>query len=431
MPEVEAIFPGKLEMLFEPKRYKVMYGGRGAGRSWGCARALLIMGTRAPIRILCARELQKSISESVHKLLSDQIVALGLDYFYDIQVSKIIGLNGTTFAFEGVKNNTRQIKSYEGIDYCWVEEANNVSKASWNILIPTVRKAGSEIWLTFNPELETDYTYQRFVKSPNKDESFIVKMNWKDNPFFPDVLRREMEDLKLRDYDSYLNVWEGFCLQMLEGVVYAKELRRTQEEGRITVVPYDRSVPIDTFWDLGRGDNTAIWFGQHVAMQNRVVDYFEDSGEDITYFLKKLQEKNYVYGTVYLPHDAKAKRLGTKKSIEEIVRAAGFKVVIVPKLSVVDGINAARMMFPNCWFDEDNTVDGLTALRHYRYRVIDGQMSNDPLHDWASDGADAFRYMALALKAPKAPSTVLEKLGKKVASVLSGEKGRPGLGWMQ
>src|SRR5437016_5778465 len=157
---ISAEFPSHLHCLFRPKRRKVLYGGRGAGRSWGCARALLLIGTERPIRVLCCRELQNSITESVHQLLKDQVDALGLEGFYNVQVARIIGKNGTTFSFEGIKNNSSKIRSYEAIDYCWVEEANKVSKASWVVLIPTIRKANSEIWITFNPELDSDYTYK-------------------------------------------------------------------------------------------------------------------------------------------------------------------------------------------------------------------------------------------------------------------------------
>lgn len=427
---MDAEFPSKLQALFEPKRYKVLYGGRGAGRSWGCARALLLIGVDKCIRVLCVRELQNSISESVHKVLSDQIQALGLEGFYEVQVARIIGKNGTTFSFEGIKNNVNKIKSYEGIDYCWAEEANKISKASWSALIPTIRKESSEIWITFNPELDTDYTYQRFVKSPNLDQTSVVKMTWEDNPWFPSVLMEEKEDLRKRDYDSYLNVWEGHCLQMLEGVVYAKELRRAQEEGRICTVPWDREVPVDTYWDLGRADNTAIWFAQRTAMQFRVLAYFEDSGEDITHFLREIQSRGYVYGTMHLPHDARAKRLGSKRTIEEMIRQAGYRVNIVPKLSISDGINAARLMFPNCWFDDSSCTDGLNTLRHYRYRVLEGsQLSNEPIHDWASDGADAFRYMAIALKSGKQgdKNSIAAKLVRKLNKLTEMS---PGQGWM-
>lgn len=448
-----AQFPAPLQCLFVPKRTKVLWGGRGAGRSWGVARALLLIGAERPIRVLCVRELQNSIAESVHKVLSDQIALMGLSGLYRIEVAKIYGPNGTTFSFDGIKNNTNKIKSYEGIDYCWVEEANKVSKASWGVLIPTIRKSGSEIWITFNPELETDYTYSRFVKDPElqrvspglfsapidnttvyeSPHSFVVKMTYRDNPWFTPELRMEMELDKKNRPDEYLNIWEGHCLQLLEGAVYARELRKCQEEGRITSVPYDPTVPVNTYWDLGRADNTAIWFAQRVAMQWRVLGYFEASGEgDVSFFLRELQNRSYVYGNHYLPHDARAKRLGTKKSVEEMIRAAyPNRVHIVPKLSVTDGINAARVAFNSCWFDEDGCEDGLKALRHYRYRVKEGQRSNEPLHDWASDGADAYRYMALSMRAARSgdADSVMQKLRRKIG--LEREPGRgSSLGWM-
>lgn len=434
---IDAEFPEKLQCLWQPKRTKVFWGGRGGGRSWGVARWLLIMGRERAVRVLCCRELQNSITESVHKLLSDQIEALGFANFYEIQANRVIGKNGTTFSFEGIKNNTSKIKSYEGIDYCWVEEANKVSKASWGTLIPTIRKPGSEIIMTFNPELETDYTYKRFVLEADPDTSFVVKMTWRDNPWFPDVLKAEMELERKRDYDSYLNIWEGHCLQMLEGAVYAKQLRRVTQENRICDVPYEHETSVDTFWDIGRADYTTIWFVQQVAMQYRVLGYFEDHlQDDISYYLKECQRRGYVYGTMWLPHDAKAKRLGTKRSIEEQIRGAGYRVSIVPKLSVTDGINAARIVFPRCWFDEDGCVDGLAQLRHYRYRIVDGQLSNEPMHN---DGADAFRYFAVASGLGKRGSSagVVERLASagakaaEIASKLTGGYGATGTGWMR
>lgn len=428
---MEAEFPTPLQCLFQPKRTKVLWGGRAAGRSWGCARALLLMGTSKPIRVLCARELQNSIAESVHKLLCDQIEALGLTAFYEVQVAKIIGRNGTTFSFEGIKNNTNKIKSYEGIDYCWVEEAIKVTRNSWGILIPTIRKAGSEIWMTFNPELETDYTYKRFVQEADPETSVVVHMTYRDNPWFKgSPLEAEMEIDRRNDYDRYLNVWEGHCVQQLEGAVYAKELRRATEEKRIGQVPWDREVPVDTFWDLGRADCTAIWFAQKVAMQFRLLAYYEESGFDITHYIKECQNRPYTYGTMHLPHDAKAKRLGTKRTIEEQLRGIGWNVRVIPRLSIADGINAARLVFPNCWFDEKNCTDGLQSLRHYHFKIKDGHFSNEPSHE-GSDGADAFRYFALGIKTPKSQSTVAQRLGRVAERVMGGRDSRSaGQGWM-
>jgi phage terminase large subunit len=193
-------------------------------------------------------------------------------------------------------------------------------------------------------------------------------------------------------------------------------------------VPWDRETPVDTFWDLGRADSTAIWFAQRVAMQYRILAYFEDSGQDIQYYLQHCQSRPYTYGTFYLPHDAKAKKLGSKRTIEELVRASGKSVRIVQRLSKVDGINAARIIFPSCWFDEKECADGLNSLRHYHFRVSDGQLSNEPVHDWASDGADAFRYLAVALKGPRQKSSVAEKL-KRAVNAYQDEA--PNQGWMR
>ncbi len=405
-----APFPAKLECLFKPKRYKVLWGGRGAGRSWGVARALLLMGAgqipglslAAPLRVLCAREYQNSIADSVHRVIADQIDNLGMNYIYEIQRDRILGREGSpavgsSFSFEGIKNNVNRIKSYEGIDICWVEEAVKVSRQSWGILTPTIRKENSEIWITFNPELETDYTYVEYVLNASPEEMTVVHMTWRDNPWFPEVLRKDMERDKLRDPDRYLNVWEGHCIQALEGAVYAKELRRAQEDGRITRVPWEPEWPVETAWDLGRADATAIWFYQRIALQHRVIDYFTVSGEDVSEFIAALQTRAYNYSKHWLPHDAKHLRLGMPMSIENMIRRHyPDRVGIVPRVQKTDKYNAARLLLRKCWFDEKKCADGLTALRHYRYEVHEGQRSNEPVHDWASDGADAFAYMALA-----------------------------------
>lgn len=394
-----ADFPEKLAGLFQPARYKVLYGGRGGAKSWGAARALLIKGAEKPLRILCAREIQKSIKDSVHQLLRDQIAALGLTPLYDVLETEIRGRNGTLFMFAGLKHNVDNIKSKEGLDIVWVEEAQTVSKASWETLIPTIRKDGSEIWVTFNPELESDETYRRFVAKPPAN-ALVAKVNWSDNPWFPDVLRQEKDELKARDPDAYLTIWEGHCRQTLDGAVYAHELRKATEEERIRSVPYDASKPVDTFWDLGRADSTAIWFAQVVGFEYRVLDYYENHGHALAHYLKVLQGRSYVYGTHWLPHDAESELLASERTIAQQMRAAGFRVEIVPKIGIADGINAARTIFGSCWFDADKCADGLQALRHYRYEKDDdlNTYKRQPLHDWASHGVDAFRYLALALR---------------------------------
>jgi phage terminase large subunit len=398
-------FPDALSFVFEPARYKVAYGGRGSAKSWSFARALLIQGAQRPLRVLCAREFQKSIAESVHKLLADQVAALGLGAFYEVQQNTIRGVNGTEFSFHGLRHNVANIKSVEGTDIAWVEEAQTVSKASWDTLIPTIRKAGSEIWVSFNPELETDTTYQRFVTNPPTG-AVVRRVNWSDNPWFPEVLRVEMEDMKARDPDGYLTVWEGHCRQALDGAIFAEEIRAATAENRITRVPYEPTKPVHTFWDLGYADNTSIWLAQVVGFEFRVIGYISASQKPLGWYVAELQKLPYVWGDDWLPHDAKARTLGTGRSVEEMAKSLGRSVKITPNLRVEDGINAARSVFGKCWFDAEKAADGLMALRHYRYEVDPEtkQRSRKPLHDWASHGADAFRYLAVALAEAAKPA---------------------------
>jgi phage terminase large subunit len=415
MSEVKAEFPLKLQSLFQRSRYKVCYGGRGGAKSWGIARALLIKGAKEPIRILCAREYQTSIKDSVHKLLCDQIEALNLHSFYEITQASIRGSNGTEFAFAGLKNNISNIKSFEGVDICWVEEAQTVSRLSWNVLIPTIRKEGSEIWVSFNPELETDETYQRFVVKP-PDDCIQIKVNWSDNPWFPETLRLEKDSLKQRDEESYNQVWEGLCRQTVDGAIFAKEMQQAEKDGRICRVPFDATKPVHAVFDLGWSDSTAIWFLQFVGMETRLIRYIEDSQKTISYYLATMQTYGYHYDKVWLPHDAENKTLAASgRSIDDIVRAAGYKTEILPRVPVVDSINAARTIFPNCYFDREHAADGLACLRHYRYEVDPdtGQFSRNPLHDHYSHGADAFRYIGLMIREPhkRKPKAIAEAAG--------------------
>ena len=396
--ELDVEFPEKIGFLFNPSRYKVLYGGRGSGKSWGVARALLVMGMKKPIRVLCARELQNSITDSVHALLADQIKALNLDSIYEVQNTVIYGKNGTEFLFAGLKHNVTKIKSFEGVDVCWVEEAQTVSKSSWDVLLPTIRKDGSEIWITFNPELDTDETYKRFVVSPPSN-AVVQKINWSDNPWFPQVLRDEKDDLKERDMDAYLNVWEGNTRQVLDGAVYATELRKAQEENRIRDIFVDTTIPVSTFWDIGWSDLNSIWFVQTVpGGEVRVIDFYQNCQKTIDHYVQVLQTKGYTYRDHWLPHDAEHKNM-TGKSVKDIMQGMNLPVRITPKLSVADGINAARMLMNRCYFDQNRCAEGLQALRHYRYDVDPDTklFSKTPLHDQNSHAADAWRYVAVAI----------------------------------
>jgi len=210
--DAEVQIPEAFGFLFDPPlgdlRYRVAYGGRGSAKSWQFARALLLHGAQYKLRILCAREYQSSIKDSVHKLLSDQIDILGLSDFYTIQQTGIFGANGTEFLFKGMRRDVAEIKSTEGIDICWVEEAEAVSTESWRVLIPTIRKPQSEIWVSFNPAYATDPTYKKFI-TETVHRSIVKQVGFKDNPWLPDVLVEEAAELLKQDPEAYANVWEG------------------------------------------------------------------------------------------------------------------------------------------------------------------------------------------------------------------------------
>lgn len=195
--------------FIKPHRYKVAKGGRGSGKSWAIARLLVEIARRGQYRFLCAREFQASIQDSVIQLIADTIEREGYLREFEIQKVYIRHLaTNSLFMFYGIKNNVTKIKSLEGIDICWIEEAEAVTKDSWDVLIPTIRKPGSEIWVSYNPKNILDNTHQRFVINP-PDDICLLTVNYNDNPHFPDVLRLEMEECKRKDFDLYQHIWEG------------------------------------------------------------------------------------------------------------------------------------------------------------------------------------------------------------------------------
>jgi hypothetical protein len=211
--DVDFDLPDKLEFLTqEAARYKVGYGGRGSAKSWSFARALIYLAYTAeePERTLCARETQESISESVHKLIEDQISMMGVDDLFDVQQKRILCVNGSEFIFAGIRSDPGKVKSTERIKRVWVEEAEAVTEDSWEILIPTVRAEGSEIWVSFNPRLHSDATWKKFVVDPPRD-SIVALVNWRDNPWFPEVLNQERLEMKRKNPALYEHIWEGKC----------------------------------------------------------------------------------------------------------------------------------------------------------------------------------------------------------------------------
>jgi phage terminase large subunit len=218
-----------------------------------------------------------------------------------------------------------------------------------------------------------------------------------------DAARKQMSE------DQYAQEFECSFEAAIQGAYYGISMRQAEEAKRIGAVPHDPSSEVFTAWDLGIGDSTAIWFAQIVAREIRIIDYYEASGVGIDHYVKVLRDKPYTYGRHFLPHDADASELGTGKSIRESLASLGVRdTSIAPKLSVEEGINAARMLIPRCWFDSVRCKDGLEALKQYR-KEYDEKLKafkQRPLHDWASHGADAFRYLAVSIDRAIAPKAL-------------------------
>lgn len=395
--ELTLDIPEKALCLLDPARYKVLHGGRGSGKSWAVARILLALGIERKLRVLCTREVQKSIRDSVHRLLSDQIEAMGIGAHYEVLESIIRGRNGTEFLFSGLAQHTvDSVKSFEAVDICWVEEAQTVSKKSWDILAPTIRAANSEIWVTMNPGLDTDETYVRFVASPQPG-SIVREMNWRDNPWFPQVLEQERAHFQVtRPSEDYDNIWEGKCRSAVEGAIYAGEVAAALAHGRVCNVPYDPMLKVHSIWDLGWNDSMAIILAQRVRSEVRVIDYIEDDHQTLDHYVSLLQQRPYNWGYDFLPHDGRTKDFKTGKSAEEILRRFGRRVRITANLGVEPGIRAARLAFPQVYFDRAKTGRLIECLKRYRRQVNQSTgEAGAPLHDEFSHGADVFRYLAV------------------------------------
>lgn len=462
---MEIEFNDKLSFLFKPARLKIAYGGRGAGKSDGFAIALIVFTMKLKLRVLCLREIQNSLEESVKSTIENYITHYGLEWAFDVKDKSITcTLTGSRFLFSGLRHKINSIKSLSKIDVAWIDEANNTSNNSLDKLMPTIRgkhesskdglggpfKLGPEVWISYNPELDDDAVHQRYVVNKelyapdfhpddcisveqqtwfktveeklktgnivlstddqskfeeleNKRYAYVVKVNWYDNKWFPPDLRREMNLLKANNPTKYLEVWEGFTKQTLDGAIYADEIKQTLLDGRRKHVPHDPTKPVFTAWDLGHSDKTAIWFIQRSGTEYNVINYYENRLKKLPHYTEYLQSKPYNYSVHYQPHDADNETLANR-SIASLTRKAfpNAKVVVVnrPSKKVV-GINAARTIFELCSFDENLTGDGWQCLSRYAYKVNEetGNFSREPDHDtpW-SHGADAFQTFALSLR---------------------------------
>lgn len=265
---IDVRMPIKFKPLFTPSRYKGVHGGRGSAKSWSIVDALLIKAAQKPLRILCCREIQNSIKQSVKRLIDDRIKALGLENFYSSLDTEIRGLNGSLFVFAGLRSNPDSIKSMEGIDIAWVEEAQRVSQNSIDILTPTIRKEGSEIWFSWNPEEQSDPVDQLFRgKNGAPPDSIIIEANFEDNPFFPEVLRKDLEWDQKRDPDKYAHVWKGKYRKNSEARVFRNWIVEEFE------TPADALFRFGADWGFSVDPNVLIRQWVDVKQKKLYIDY--------------------------------------------------------------------------------------------------------------------------------------------------------------
>jgi len=400
-------------------RYKGAYGGRGGAKSHFFAEQIILKCVQRTTRAVCIREVQNSIRDSVKQLLIDKIEKFSLQTEFQVLDQEIRGPNGSMVIFKGMQSyNAANIKSLEGYDIAWVEEAQTLSQHSLDLLRPTLRKEGSELWFSWNPRYKTDPVDAFFRKNP-PENAISVLVNWSDNPWFPQVLREEMEHDFIVDEDKAEHVWNGAYGAGI-GAILSKWVNRAEREGRInTDVAYDQAgSAIEVSSDLGFRDTASWWYWQRCLGGYKLLLYDGDSGLDADEWIPRIQ-KNIVdmgatLGKVWLPHDARAKTFQSRESsMEKFLKAfKEDKVAVVPQSKKLDQISAARAVIQRCAFHKTLCEDGLDGLNAWEYEWNEelNIFSREPLHNWASHPSDAFAYGAQVMQFTEPPKPADEPM---------------------
>lgn len=397
----------------QPARYKGLWGGRGSGKSHFFAERVLLNHANKPgFRTVCIREFQNSLKESSKRLIEDKAgqLSLGEGQGFSRRNDCILTPGGGIITFMGLADATAEnIKSLEGYNCAWVEEAATLSSRSLALLRPTIRADGSELWFSWNPRRKTDAVDALLRSDTPPSDAVVLKVNWRDNPFFPAVLEQERQDCMRLQPDQYPHIWEGEYAHILVGAYYAAAINAARNEGRISNVRPDPILPIRLFFDIGgtgaRSDACAIWAVQFVGREVRWLDYYEAQGQELAVHVAWLRERGYTprEAEIYLPHDGVQQDKVFSASYEGALQSAGYQVTVVKNQGAGAAkarIEALRRIFPSCWFNADTTEGGLDALGWYHERMDDArQIGLGPEHDWASHGADAAGMVAVVAEA--------------------------------
>jgi phage terminase large subunit len=397
------------EPLLSPSRYKGAFGGRGSGKSHLFAQLMLVKALAKPgFRGVCIREYQKSLKESSKKLVEDKMAELGLDAAqgFEVRHDHIRTPHGGSIIFTGLQDaNAESIKSLEGIDVAWVEEAQTITSRSLALLRPTVRNEGSELWFSWNARRRTDPIDVLLRGDKVPTDAIVIQANWSDNPFFPAVLEQERIDCLTNEPDQYEHIWEGSYATILVGAYYAQDITKARSDGRISHVAPDPLLPIKLAWDIGgtgaKSDSCSIWAFQLVGKEIRVVDYYEAQGQPLATHVAWLRGQGYHPhdAQCYLPHDGVQGDKVFAVSYQSALEDAGYFVTVVPnqgKGAAKARIETARRVFGSVWFNQSTTQGGIDALGWYHSKQDDTRgIDLGPEHDWSSHAADAFGLLCI------------------------------------
>ena len=331
---------------------------------------------------------------------------MGVSSQFGITKEQIVTPGGGVIVFMGMRDHTKEsIKSLEGFNICWVEEAQTLSKGSLDMLRPTIRAEGSEIWFSWNPRLKTD-PVDKFLRGEElPTDACVVGANYDANPWFPDVLKQERKDAERTESETYDHIWNGAYVTALPGAYYTAQIRQARKDGRVSKVGPDPLMRKMAFWDIGgtgaKADARAIWIAQFVGKEVRLLDYRETVGQPLEADVMWLHDNDYSKAQMVLPHDGATNDRVYAVSYESALRDAGFEVEVVPnqgKGAAMKRIEAARRIFPSCWFNAPKVEEaGLLALGYYHERIDEERnVGLGPEHDWSSHCADAFGLMAVA-----------------------------------
>jgi phage terminase large subunit len=397
-PQVPAVSPNAKmpawsRILFEKQwRYISVRGGRGSGKTKNFARALVMKSTERPLRVLCTREVQLSIRDSVYMNVVNEINELGLQRDFDILTNEIRSKRhpGGGFIFRGLAAETiDSIKSMANIDIAWVEEAQSVSRKSLNMLFPTIRADDSQIWFSWNPILETDPIYELVIKEglPACASLFV---NFDQNPWFPRVLQLEEQHMLGRNPVLHKHVWLGYPLAAVEGAIYFDEIVEMEREERTRLLTIDDLLQPYAVFDLGFDDAMTCGIVQTTSMDVRIVDYMENNRVKLSWFDEELRGRGYGNATVVFPHDGRNKNLLTATSPQEMMQDYGWVVEICDNLGVENGIRLTRETMPYMFIDKVRCAQLLEHLKRYKRNKY-----GHPQHDENSHASDMVRYIAV------------------------------------